>query len=222
MAFKLLHMDWMTDVRRRAFAFAYEKCCTAGTDLRLAPFRAATVGSVRGNVLEIGAGTGSNLPFYDPSVALTIVEPNPHMARRFARHATQAGRSTTVVICDGENLPFEDGAFDAVVSTLVLCSVRDMSGVLSEVRRVLRPATRDRSGGTFHFFEHVASDQPRIRQVQRWLNPVWGIVADGCQLDREIGTAIRAASFSLVSLEDVAMPIGPSLTRRCILGRATR
>lgn len=204
------------------FALMYDKLCGGGTDERLTPMRVATVGSVRGNVLEIGAGTGANLPYYGPGVVLSVVEPNRHMALRFARNAARTGRSSTVVIGDGEELPFATGAFDAVVSTLVLCSVGDMRAVLSEVRRVLRPATNKRPGGTFHFFEHVASDRPQTLRLQRWLNPVWGVLADGCQLDRQIGSEIRRVGFGSVDIKDVAMPMGPPFTRRCILGRATR
>ena len=200
-------MNPLIDVRRRMFAFMYDQVCSAGADERLTPMRVATVASVRGNVLEIGAGTGSNLPFYDVGVALSVVEPNRHMARRFARNATRVGRDSTVVIGDGERLPFATGTFDAVVSTLVLCSVRDMGAVLSEVRRVLRPANQRRAGGTFHFFEHVASEQVRMRQFQRWLNPAWGWLADGCQLDREIGSSIRDAGFNSVEIEEIDMPI---------------
>ena len=95
------------------------------------------------------AGRGANLPFFPPQAQLTFLEPNPHMARRLRRRAGKLGRRIDVVEEPGERMPFADGSFDTVLTTLVLCSVADLDAVAAEIRRVLRP------GGRFVFYEHV-------------------------------------------------------------------
>jgi len=141
-------------------------------------------------VLEIGAGTGTNLPYYGADVHLALLEPSPYMARRLEQKAQALGRRATVVQESGERLPFADAAFDSVVCTFVLCSVDDVPQVLREVRRVLRP------GGAFYFLEHVAAPGGWTRRLQAWLTPAQRLLVDGCRLDRDTGLAIQAAGFS--------------------------
>lgn len=200
-------------LRQRLFAAIYE-LLSRPIEPKLAPFRQRVAGQARGDVLEIGAGTGANLPYYPAEVRLAVVEPNPFMARRLARKAAARGRALDLRVQRGETLPFPDASFDTVVCTLVLCSVTEQTRVLSEIRRVLRP------GGVFRFFEHVIAEDVRLRRWQRRLTPFWSRLGDGCHLDRDTAAAIRAAGFSKVEIAAVELPVGFPLTKRCILGQA--
>ena len=195
------------------FAAGYD-LINAAVEGRVAPYRRQTAGKAWGEVLEIGGGTGANLPFYGPDVHLTVAEPNPHMTRRLNGRATRLGREVTVVPDPGEELPFPDASFQAVVTTLVLCMVSDLPRVIAEARRVLRP------GGAFLFYEHVASKNGRARRWQSRLNPVWRFATTGCNLDRDIGTAISGAGFVSVEIESFALRLAPLVSIPNILGVA--
>ncbi len=160
---------------------------------RIEARRATLCGQARGEVLEIGFGSGATLPFYDPArvTRLTVVEPSAGMNRRAAGRLAASPVPVTSVPGAGEALPFAEAAFDSVVCCLTLCSVADPPQVLAEVRRVLRP------GGVFLFLEHVASADPRRRKWQQRLNPVQKVVAVGCNLDRDTAALVRAAGFDL-------------------------
>lgn len=163
----------------------------------------ALLGELRGDVVEIGPGTGPNLVYYASGVRWIGVEPNPHMHRYVRAAAAQRGIAVELQLGSAERLPVADASVDAVVSTLVLCSVRDLDGVLAEVMRVLRP------GGRFVFFEHVAAPVgTRQRRVQQVVRPFWQVIADGCQTDRETWLAIERAGFAEVQIEHFQMPVG--------------
>ncbi len=154
-----------------------------------------------GDVLEIGLGTGLSLRHYPDSVrTLTAVEPTGGMQKRAVRRATEAARTLEVHRLAGEELPFEDGRFDAVVSILVLCSVDDVPAVLAQAYRVLRP------GGLFLFLEHVVSSEPRIRAWQHRLNSVNKVLGCGCELIRDTEGAIRSSRFAVENLERATLP----------------
>ena len=104
---------------KRMFAAWYD-LLNSGVESRMVPYRRLTAGLALGRTLEIGGGTGANLPFYPPGVRLVSVEPNPHMARRFAAASEKSGREASVIPGVGESLPFADDSFDSVVSTLTL------------------------------------------------------------------------------------------------------
>ena len=201
------------DLSRRMFAAWYD-VLNAAVEGRLRVYREGTAGRARGSVLEIGGGTGANLPFYRPDVRLTVVEPNPHMARRFERRAIRLGRRVSILPDVGEKLPFPDASFDSVVTSLVLCMVSDLDGVLEETRRVLRP------GGSFLFYEHVASKGGPGRKLQDFLNPTWRWLTSGCNLNRDIAGAIEAAGFSGVDLTTFNLSIGLPITLPNIVGIA--
>ena len=116
-----------------------------------------------------------------------MIEPDRHMVKRLRRRANRLGRDVTIVQEVGERLPFEDASFDSVVTTLVLCMVRDHKKVVREARRVLRP------GGAFFFYEHVVSPRPRGRWWQNKLNPTWKLLTTGCNLNRDLTAAIKNA-----------------------------
>ena len=137
----------------RVFALAYDPFLAAAERRGLARERARLLGTLRGRVLEIGAGTGLNVPHYPPDADVVYTEPDPHMAARLRR------RGVEVVEAGAESLPFEDASFDFVVSTLVLCTVPDVPATLAEVRRVLKP------GGQLVFIEHVRAEPGHVARA---------------------------------------------------------
>jgi SAM-dependent methyltransferase len=155
-------------------------------------WRRELLGSLRGDVLEIGAGTGKNLEHYRGLDRLVLAEPDPHRrAKLVARTSAPVARTIDVVTWPAEALDAPDRSFDAVVSTLVLCSVHDPARTLAEVRRVLRP------GGLFFFFEHVASEDPARLAWQRRFEPAWRAIAGNCHLCRDTEASIEAAGFTI-------------------------
>ena len=155
-------------LRSKFFALTYDRQMAKTEQAGLRAFRQGLLAGARGHVIEIGGGTGANLPFYGPAVeALTITEPEPPMVRRLQRKAREQAPATKVLRAPAEDLPFDDDTFDAAVSTLVLCGVDDQPRALRELLRVLRP------GGQLLFIEHVRSDDPHRAHLQdrmNWLN----------------------------------------------------
>lgn len=165
----------------------------------------ALLSVLHGSVLEIGPGAGPNLAFYQPTVHWIGVEPNPHMHPYLYAEATKHGLAVDLRSGVAEHLPAADASVDAVVGTLVLCSVNDVERVLSEVQRVLKP------GGRFVFIEHVAAPAgSRLRTVQNVIQPVWTPLADGCRPNRETWHAIEHAGFAAVHIDHFRLPTGPA------------
>ena len=181
-----------------------------------ADHRRRLVEQAAGAVLEIGAGTGRNLPLYRTATRVVALEPGPGMRAR-ANHAAQAARVPVEVI-DGtaEHPPFPDAAFDTVVASLVLCTVPDLAQTLAEARRVLRP------GGTLRFYQHVRADDPRLARWQDRLERPWGWLAGGCHPNRDVVAAIAAAGFRMLELDRFNFQIMPPLVRPHVLGVAER
>ena len=180
------------------------------------PYRNETAGQTLGEVLEIGGGTGGNLEYYPKHVRVSILEPNPHMSKRLARNAIQVNRPINIVTGVGEMLPFPDKTFDSVVSTLVLCMVKDVDAVISETYRILKP------GGTFYFYEHVQSMNRYGRRWQNMLNPAWKFITTGCNLNRDTALHIRLADFRKVEIRDFNLSLWVSITIPNIVGKAIR
>jgi ubiquinone/menaquinone biosynthesis C-methylase UbiE len=202
------------------FARFYDRM-TAGTERAgLGSMRAELLRSASGRVLELGAGTGHNLEHYTDSVGeLVLTEPDPHMARqlreRLAREPGAAG-NPSVVEASAEDLPFDDGSFDTVVATLVLCTVPDPLRALGEARRVLV------EGGRLLYLEHVRSRRPRLARWQDRLERPWGFFAGGCHPNRDTGQLLADAGFWIDSLEDMKLPKAPPIVRPVIRGVAQR
>lgn len=160
----------------------------------LGAVRESLVGELGGQVLEIGAGNGANLPHYRAARRVLAAEPDPAMRRRLHQRLTEALVPVEISAARGEDLPFGDASFDAVVATLVLCSVDDLDRTLAEVRRVLKPA------GTFVFCEHVRAMGLRGR-IQDLLTPLWRRVGAGCHLNRRTQAAIERAGLAVRDVE---------------------
>lgn len=187
----------------------------------LGAWREELLSGLAGDVAEVGAGTGLNLAHYPQSVArLTLAEPDRAMRRHLeARQSTAPGRVQEVDIVDApaEALPFPDGSLDAVVGTLVLCSVRDPAVVLAEVRRVLKP------GGAFVFLEHgPAAEGSRRLWWQQRIEPVWASVVDGCHLTRRADESIEAAGLRIETSQRESMRKAWPILRPTVRGVARR
>jgi len=168
-----------------------------------------------GRVLEVGGGTGANLPFYGPDVeSLTITEPEPSMLRRLEPRVREQSPDTKVLRAPAEDLPFEDNTFDVAVSTLVLCGVDNQARALGELRRVLRP------GGQLIFIEHVRSDEPGLARWQDRLNGLIRLVAC-CDCNRRTLDSIQAEGFEVTAVEHTSLKKVPPWDRPLIAGTAT-
>ena len=154
--------------------------------------RAALVPQARGRVLEIGMGTGRNLPFYDSSrlTQLVGVDPALQMHRLAQRRSQKAGIDVELVGLSAERLPLPDDSFDTVVCTYTLCSIPDPAAALHEVRRVLKP------GGQFLFCEHGRAPDASLAQWQQRIEPLWKPLAGGCHLTRDVPLLLRDAGLN--------------------------
>ena len=201
-------------LRTKFFALTYDHQMAKTEKAGLRAFRERLLAGLSGDVLEIGGGTGANLPWYGPAVtSLTLTEPQPPMLRRLERTVGEHRPSAMVLRAPAEDLPFDDHTFDVAVSTLVLCGVDDQPRALRELRRVLRP------GGQLLFIEHVRADDAataRLQDRMNWLNRL--VVC--CDCNRPTLDSIKAAGFTLARLEHTALPKAPKFVRSAILGSA--
>ena len=155
-----------------------------------------------GTLVELGSGTGPNLRYLPHDVRLVAIEPNPFMHSLFFQEAESLGRKVSLIRADAEALPFPDDSVEAVLSTLVLCSVSGLDLALKEVHRILKP------GGQFIFVEHVGAPKGSwLRRFQRVIRPAWSAVGDGCEPDRDTGENLRRAGFSQLRLERFTVPV---------------
>jgi ubiquinone/menaquinone biosynthesis C-methylase UbiE len=155
-----------------------------------------------GSVLEAGAGSGLNFAHYPPTVTRVLaVEPEPHLRELAERAARPAAMAITVANGTAELLPADDGSFDAVVASLMLCSVPDPAVALAEMRRVLRP------GGELRFMEHVSAESPGQRRIQRLADATfWPACFGGCHASRDSVASIAAAGFRITEVARYRLP----------------
>lgn len=157
---------------------------------------------LEGTLVEIGSGTGPNLRYLPPGLRVVGVEPNPFMFGHYRQAARNEGRSAELIQGLAESLPFPDDSVDAVLSTLVLCSVKGLGNVLTEIRRVLKP------GGRFFFVEHVAAQEGTwLLRIQRAVRPLWRRIGDGCEPDRTMEADLRRAGFREITLDRFSVPL---------------
>jgi ubiquinone/menaquinone biosynthesis C-methylase UbiE len=177
--------------------------------------RERLVGDLEGEVLEVGAGTGLNLPYYRAASRVVVVEPDRRYGRRLRDRAQNASVPVEVVDGKAEALPFPDASFDHAVTSLSLCSVTDLDGSLGELRRVLRP------GGSLRFLEHVRGEG-RLGRWQDRFTPLERRLFDGCHLNRDTEAAIGRAGFRVEEIERFTMPPGHPLVKPAVQGAAVK
>lgn len=160
-------------------------------------YRRKTVPMACGNVLEIGAGSALNLPFYGPQVTrLYALDPSAALLNKARKKRPPAGFPVDFLERSAEAIPLDSRSVDTVVTTWTLCTVPDAAKALREAKRVLK------RGGTLLFAEHGHAPDPAVADWQRRLNPLWRRIAGGCNLDRRIDRLIEDAGFEMVELEN--------------------
>jgi ubiquinone/menaquinone biosynthesis C-methylase UbiE len=178
-------------------------CHLAMRNQRLIPYRERVIASAEGRVLEIGIGSGLNLPFYSAAVGEILgLEPSPRLIAMAERAASAYPRPVTFIEGPCEAIPLDGSIIDTVVTTWSLCTIQEPAPALDEMRRVLRP------GGRLLFVEHGLAPDQGVRKWQNWLTPAWRRLSGGCHLNRPIRTMIEDAGFYLDRLETGYMP-GP-------------
>jgi SAM-dependent methyltransferase len=184
---------------------------------RLGDVRREFLGGLDGELAEIGAGNGPTFRHLRPGTVVHAIEPNPYFHKRLAAEARRRGVDLVLHPVSAERIDLPDGSVDAVVSSLVLCTVEDPAAVLAEVRRILRP------GGRFVFLEHVAARPgTAVRRVQRAVARPWRWLFEGCHTGRDTLQTIRAAGFTSVDVRDIRMATVFVPIRDQIAGTATR
>lgn len=167
--------------------------------------RKKVVPHVAGRVLEVGFGSGLNLPFYDGSKVshLFALEPAAHMRRKAQKRLARVPFPVEFLDLTGEEIPLDDASVDAVLVTYTLCTIGDAVAAVRQMRRVLRP------GGRVHFCEHGAAPDEAVRRRQDRLNPFWKRVVGGCQLNRDIPALLEQGGLEVEQLETMYLPSTP-------------
>jgi ubiquinone/menaquinone biosynthesis C-methylase UbiE len=171
----------------------------------LSPFveqRKKIIPLATGNVLEIGIGTGLNLPLYNHKkvIRLTAIDPSFATWKKCTVDTKKLGFNFKFIIASAEQLPFDEYSFDTVVVTYSLCTIPDAKKALVEMRRVLKPE------GLLLFCEHGIAPDKRVQRVQDKINPIWREVAGGCNLNRNIPQIIEESGFKNIKLETIYIP----------------
>ena len=202
------------------FARVYDRLLAGAERGGLAEMRRSLLSRASGRTLEIGAGTGLGLAHYTDTVTeLVLAEPDPHMAARL-REQVESGsfapERIMVIEAPAEDLPFDDGSFDTVVSALVLCTVGDPPRSLAEARRVLV------GGGELLFLEHVRAESRRLAWWQDRLERPWGAFMGGCHPNRATADTLANAGLRIEQLDHEQFPKSPPWVRPMITGVARR
>jgi ubiquinone/menaquinone biosynthesis C-methylase UbiE len=211
-----------TGGRRQAVGFYAEVifpriCDCIMNNANMAKHRKDLLAKVSGEILEIGFGTGLNLPNYPDHVRkITAIDPSSGMNRIARKRIAQSPINVDVRMLSGEELPLGDLTFDCVVSTWTLCSIPGVERALGEVYRVLKP------GGRFIYLEHGQSDDPKVQRWQRRLNPIQRRFAVGCRLDLDVVGVIKEQPFQHVEWERFLMEQTPRIVGTMYRGVATK
>jgi SAM-dependent methyltransferase len=206
-----------TDLTKRGhpiLAALYDPVGASAEQRWMAKRRRRLLAGARSAALEIGGGTGANLPHYRGVKRVIVSEPEPFMRKRLGPKLEDARVPVEISPAGAEALPFPDASFDTVVSTLVLCTVPDQEAALDEVRRVLRPDAR------LLFIEHVRAAGAAARWQDR-LEPLWRRLLGDCHPDRETVAAIEVAGFEIDLFESFYPPETLSAHIPCVQGSAT-
>ena len=200
----------------RLFAAIYNPVLWAGEVAGMRSRRRHLLAHARGRTLELGSGTGLNLPHYPEDLDdLLLAEPAAPMRKRLERTIRRSGRTATILDAVAERIPVDDGSVDTVVSTLVLCTVEEPVVVLDEIKRVLRP------GGRLLFLEHVRAESAWLAAWQDRLETPWRRFAEGCRCNRATVELIQAAGFCIQHTDSGTWQAMPAIVRPIVSGSAT-
>ena len=186
------------------FAALYDRMCAPAEAAGLADARRRLLEGATGRVLEVGGGTGHNLPYYHSADEVVVIEPDGAMRRRLEPRLEQCPVPARVVSAGIDDADLEPASFDSVVSTLTLCTVPDLGRALTRIRSLLAP------DGKLLFLEHVRATGLRGR-MQHGLTPLWSRLVPGCHLDREVTAGLRGAGFVVSRCDRLDLPMGPLL-----------
>lgn len=177
----------------RIFSRLYDPLMELPENLGLQQLRREAFQGVWGRVLEVGIGTGRNIPLYPPAAVASLVgiDPDQVMLDRAEERARKVSFQVGLIAASAEDVPFEENSFDAVVATLVFCTIPDPVRALQEVRRVLKP------DGSFHLLEHVKVKRKPIAWIQEKATPLWKHLAGGCHLDRDTLGMLQGVGFDV-------------------------
>jgi SAM-dependent methyltransferase len=199
----------------KAFAALYDPLLWIGERAGMRARRRELLSHARGRTVELGSGTGLNLPHYPDSIdELILTEPSGPMTARLERRLRRSGRSARVLDAPADRLPFEDGSVDTVVSTLVLCTVDAPDLAVREIARVLRP------DGQLLFIEHVRSESARLAAWQDRVAGPWQRFAEGCRCNRATVELIEACGLEVDELREAPWRGMPAIVRPLVTGRA--
>lgn len=162
-----------------------------GEVLFMRKLRRGVVGRARGRVLEIGIGTGLNLPYYPADVELVGIDPDEGFLERARKRAAALGRQVILQVARAEELPFADHSFDMVIGTLVFCTISGPDQALNEVKRVLKPE------GQFKLIEHVRARSHWGAKVQDFITPLWKSIFNGCHPNRDTLSVVKSSGFEV-------------------------
>lgn len=201
----------------RVFAAAYDPLLWSGERSGMRALRQRVLQEARGLTVDIGSGTGLNLPYYPDHLGeLVMAEPDAAMRSRLEKRLARSGRQARLIDAPAERLPFPDESVDTVVSTLVLCTVDAPDLALREIARVLRP------DGRLLFIEHVRSDSPRLAAWQDRLVEPWRRFARGCRCNRATAQLIAASGLTITDLHEQPWRVMPPIVRPLVAGRARK
>ena len=202
-------------MEHRIYAALYDRLCGPAEAAGLGDLRASLLAGATGRVLEVGGGTGANLVHYSAAASVTVLEPDRAMARRLEPRLGECPVPARLVTAGIDDAELDEGSFDTVVCTLVLCTVPDLDAAVRRIERLLA------SGGRVLFLEHTAS-AGGWGVVQVLVDPVWKRAVPGCHLHRDPVTALRRAGLLVDRYERVDLPLVPGLLSAGAVGSAVR
>jgi len=206
---------------RYVFAGMYDRFLDKFEKAGLSEKRREMLIPARGRTIELGTGTGLCLPYYPDAVSeLVLTEPYPHMVVKLQEKVQALSahkRRTQLVVAPAEQLPFEDGSFDTVVASMILCTVRDPQNALKEITRVLKP------DGQYLFLEHVRNPDPKIARMQDLIQPGWYLFGNECHCNRPtVETLKKYPSLVVEDLKYDKIPAARKFIEAMIIGRARK
>ncbi|WP_019818747.1 class I SAM-dependent methyltransferase [Saccharomonospora saliphila] len=199
------------------FAGMYDKFLSRVEKYGLSEKRAEMLRPAYGKTVEIGTGTGLNLPHFPDTISeLILTEPYPHMVTKLEEKVRDHPRRIQVTVAGAERLPFPDASIDTVAAAMILCTVPDPDVALAEIQRVLKP------GGQYLFLEHVRNSDPRIAKKQDIIQKGWYLFGNECHCNRPTIETLRSSSLEIKELKEDKMPGAWEFIEAMVIGRAVR